>query len=86
MIETHDVYDRIMHLIAAEAVRLSESSDNTDGVGPGACAAAVMSTVILAFAAGYGPHAETVIDAAVKTAKETLREMQAAGESIADRH
>ena len=73
-----DVYDKIMHLIATEAVKVSQSNDNTQGLGPGACAAAVMSTVIFSWADNYGPHAESVIDGAVETAKETLRQKREA--------
>ncbi|MAB00142.1 MAG: hypothetical protein CMN87_12290 [Stappia sp.] len=72
-----DVYDRIMHLISVEAVRLSESGENTHGLGPGACAGAVMSTLIMSWASMYGSNAEHVIDQAVETAKHTLRQRRA---------
>ena len=68
-----DIYDELLHMISKEAVRMSEAPDNDHGLGPGACAGAIMSTLIFAWADQYGPAWETVIDASVGSAKDTLR-------------
>lgn len=79
-----DVYDELLHIISKEAVRLAESDETPNGIGPGGCAAAVMSTLIFSWADLYGPHAESNIDSVVKTAKETLRQKRA--DKAAKRH
>lgn len=72
-----DVYDKIMHLVATEAMRMVE--ENPNGPGPGGCAGAVMATLLFAWAGHYGPHAESVIDDTAAVAKKTLREKRVTG-------